>query len=159
MRNRISEGTGLASAIKARGGKILLRDGSAVTACSMYGNLGEALAGFTRSAFATMNGSALTGAFFFIYQTAAFVVPPFVLAWNLATGGPLGYALAETALPIWIRFRIHRRTGMPLRAIWTHALGIALYNAVIANSMFRFKIAKNAVWKNRAYAPGETAKT
>jgi len=157
VRNRISEGPALASAIKRAGDKILLRDGSRWTACSMYTSLGEAMTGFTRSAFATMNGSSLTAGFFFIYQTAVYVVPPFVLVGCLVTGsGPLALSVAATLLPIWIRFRIHARISMPLRWIWAHAASMALYNCVILNSFFRFKIAKNAVWKNRAYAPGES---
>lgn len=156
VRARISEGPLMASAVKRAGHRIVLADGSGCVSCGMYSGFRDAFAGFSRSVFATMGGSAFAAAFFVAFQTVFYVVPPLAALALAASGGagtPLFWqAAAASVVPLWMRARIHRRTGMPLRGVPLHALSMAVYNAVILNSFFRFRVAKKAVWKNRSYA-------
>lgn len=155
LKGKISEAGILAAAVKKMGKKILLRDGSDWIACAMYRGFGEAWGGFSRSVFATMGGSVGTAAFFIVFQTFLYILPYVTLVTNLRPGhgSPegIGFSLAAVALPIWIRYRIHRKIGMSLNLIGLHAVSIAAYNALIVNSFIHHRVRKNTSWKNRNY--------
>lgn len=162
LKNRISEGLVLAERVKSRGNRIVLADGSSVVSCSMYRGFGEAFRGFSRSVFASMGGSVLSAVFFVAVQTFAFLLPYATLAAALAAGpfdsaqgwrpAAAALSLLGVALPLWIRWRIHRRTGMSGGLVPFHALGILAYNAIILNSFYQFRIGKKTSWKDRSYA-------
>lgn len=153
---RISEGPLLAGRVKAAGHRIVLADGSAWVSCRMYGGFSETFAGFSRSVFASMGGSIGAMMFFLIVQTYIFHGPWALLAaawvldaWTPAAAAALGMAVA---LPVWMRLRIHLRTGMSLGWIWAHAVSIALYHAILINSFLKFRVFRNTSWKGRSYA-------
>jgi chlorobactene glucosyltransferase len=153
---RISEAPVLAARVKAAGFKIVLADGSRTTSCRMYAGWSEVYRGFSRSVFASMGGSIFALLFFVIVQTYVYHGPWMLLAWAAAAGSltpavsvTLGAAIV---LPIWMRWRIHRRTGMSARWIWAHAVSIALYHVILINSFLQYRIFRNTSWKGRSYA-------
>lgn len=157
---RISEGPLLAGRAKAAGFKIVLADGSAWTSCRMYRGWNETFRGFSRSVFASMGGSEFALLFFLIVQTYVFHGP-----WVLLTAGALGGSLTPAAgtalgisalIPLWMRWRIHRRTGMSMRWIWAHAVSIALYHVILVNSFLQYRVFRNTSWKGRDYAAPQT---
>lgn len=153
---RISEGPLLAGRIKAAGHRIVLADGSDRVSCRMYGGFAEAFSGFSRSVFASMGGSIGAMLFFLILQTYVFH-GPFVLiaaaftldAWTPAAATAL---TVSALLPVWMRLRIHRKTGMSRRWIWAHAVSIALYHTILINSFLKFRVFRSTSWKGRSYA-------
>lgn len=153
---RISEAPLLASRAKAAGFKVVLADGSAWTSCRMYSGWDQALHGFSRSVFASMGGSTAAFLFFLIVQTYVFHGPWALLAVTLLKGAmtpAIGVMLGlSIALPVWMRWRIHRRTGMSVRWIWAHALSIAMYHVILVNSFLQYRVFRNTSWKGRAYA-------
>lgn len=157
---RISEGPLIASRVKALGHRIVLADGSAWTSCRMYRGWNEVYRGFSRSVFASMGGSVFAAAFFLTVQTYVFH-GPFVLLTAALLRGALTPAVAvcltaAILLPIWMRLRIHLKTGMSLKWIWAHALSIALYHAILINSFLQYRVFRNTSWKGRSYAAPQT---
>lgn len=161
---RISEAPLLAGRVKSAGYKIVLADGSSFVSCRMYDGWAETRRGFSRSVFASMGGSVAALLFFLVVQTYVFHGPWVILAvaavqgaflpgapnaWTPETGVLLALSLL---LPVWMRWRIHRRTGMSLRWIWAHAVSIALYHTILLHSFLQYRIFKNTSWKGRAYA-------
>lgn len=156
IKDKISEGLILASRVKEKGYRIILADGSPWVSCSMYRGLRAAVAGFSRSIFASMGGSFLTMVFFLLFQTFVFLVPYGTLAFSLSpahfSGGDAALSLAAVFIPLWMRYRIHDRLGMPKRLVALHAVSILIYNVVIINSFIHFRIRRKTVWKDRSYA-------
>lgn len=156
IKARISEAPLIASAAKKTGGRILLLDGSRWVSCSMYKSFGEAYKGFTRSVFASMGASPVAVIFFLTLQTFMFHVPYVTLLWAVFTGqfstALFWGSLIAIAVPLWMRFRIHQRVGMPRRFIWPHGLSILLYHIVMLNSFIDYKFRRNTSWKSRTYA-------
>ncbi len=156
LKDKISEAGILAAGVKKLGKKIALRDGSDWVSCAMYRGFRETWSGFSRSVFATMGGSAGTALFFIAFQTFLYLVPyvTLILALRPGHGSAEGVltALGAIAIPIWIRFRIHRKIGMPLKLIGLHAVSVVLYNVIIVNSFLQYRVRKSTSWKNRNYA-------
>jgi chlorobactene glucosyltransferase len=153
---RISEGPLLAGRIKAAGHRIVLADGSAWVSCRMYGGFAETFSGFSRSVFASMGGSIGAMLFFLIVQTYVFHGPWALMiaasvldAWTPAAAAAL---TVSALLPVWMRLRIHLKTGMSLRWVWAHAVSIALYHAILINSFLKFRVFRSTSWKGRSYA-------
>lgn len=153
---RISEGPMIAGRVKSAGYRIVLADGSAWVSCRMYDGFEQTFEGFSRSVFASMGGSIGAMLFFLIVQTYIFHGP-----WALAAAAALNGAWtpvsaaaigAAVLLPVWMRLRIHLKTGMSLRWIWAHALSIGLYHAILINSFLKFRVFRSASWKGRSYA-------
>lgn len=153
---RISEGPLLAGRVKSAGFRIVLADGSDWVACRMYEGFRQTFDGFSRSVFASMGGSIAAMLFFLTVQTYVFHGPWALLLWGAATGTLTPAAAVclavSAALPVWMRWRIHRKTGMSVRWIWAHAFSIALYHAILINSFLRFRVFRATSWKGRSYA-------
>ncbi|MBF0253794.1 MAG: glycosyltransferase [Candidatus Omnitrophica bacterium] len=158
--NRISEAPVLAERAKNAGFRITLRDGSRWVSCQMYRGFRGVWEGFSRSLFATMGGSVLTAVFFTVFMTYLFLWPYVILGREAAFGGfgstEFAAALAAVLLPVWIRIRIHRRIGMPLKLTGFHALAVVGYLAIMFNSLIHYRFKKSTVWKNRRYDNPET---
>jgi chlorobactene glucosyltransferase len=157
---RISEGPLLAARVKAAGHKVVLADGSAWVSCRMYGGFAETFNGFSRSVFASMGGSIGAMLFFLIVQTYIFHGPLVLIAaasaldaWTPATAAAL---TVSALLPVWMRLRIHLKTGMSLRWVWAHAVSIALYHVILINSFLKFRVFRNTSWKGRSYVAPQT---
>ncbi len=153
---RISEGPLLAGRVKSAGYRIVLADGSDWVACRMYEGWTQTYRGFSRSVFASMGGSVAAMLFFLTVQTYVFHGPWALLAWGAISGDLTPAALVcigvSVVLPVWMRWRIHRKTGMSARWILAHAFSIGLYHAILINSFLQYRVFRNTSWKGRTYA-------
>ncbi|MCA9395773.1 MAG: glycosyltransferase [Candidatus Omnitrophica bacterium] len=159
LKNRISEGPLLASAVKKAGGKLILRDGSAKVSCAMYRGFRQAFRGFSRSVFASMGGSTAAVVFFLVFQTAVFILPFVYIAGGLFTGvwdDEARICLATVLIPVFMRFKIHTRIGMPLRTVVLHPFSILLYHWIMINSFVQYRFLRRTSWKGRSYGNPQT---
>lgn len=159
LKNRISEGPLLAVAVKAAGGKIILRDGSSKVSCAMYRGFKQAFHGFSRSVFASMGGSIFAVLFFLAFQTFVFILPyVFIFAgWHSGVwGDEARISLATILIPIFMRLKIHTRIGMSLKTIVLHPISILLYHWIMINSFMQYRFFKKTSWKGRLYGNPQT---
>lgn len=148
IRDQILDDVAMGRLLKQRGYRIALGDGDWVR-CRMYRGFGEMVAGFSKNAFAILNGSLALSAIFIATCIAFFLIPPTQLIADALGGALNGSAAATVALTVANLAMVNRRIGQPAWVALLYPLQIAIGIGVLLNSI-RWRYTGRARWKGRA---------
>ncbi|MDW8352530.1 MAG: glycosyltransferase [Anaerolineae bacterium] len=147
IRDRILDDVAMGKLLKQHGYRIALGDGDWVS-CRMYRGFREMLAGFSKNAFAILNGSLLMSAIFVAVCVALFLMPLAQLIAGALAGGvdwPAALAVGLTAANFAL---VNRRIGQPIWMALLYPAQIVVGIGILFNSI-RWRYTGRARWKGR----------
>jgi hypothetical protein len=150
VRADVLEDIGLARAVKRSGGRIALADGSRLAACRMYSTWPEAVAGYSKSLWASF-GTPAGAAAVVVLLLLLYAVPPVAAAALLIAGRPLPALVSLIAYACGVAGRIvsARATGgRPWPDALAHPVSIVVFGWLVARS-FRLRRGGRLTWRGR----------
>lgn len=160
LRNSILDDRDMALAVKAAGGRLLVRDGRDILSVRMYQSLGEIWAGWRKNAFVGSRGAFLLIPFailsFILMGVLPFLQLPYAMVQWLRSGGRRGgwlllASVLQTAIMVYSRRRIDRAFGLPVKYSVLNPLGFLVFAGILADSMWRSLTGQGVSWKGRQY--------
>jgi cellulose synthase/poly-beta-1,6-N-acetylglucosamine synthase-like glycosyltransferase len=155
----LAEDAALGRHLAGLGYRVRLVDGAGLLASEPHATLGEAWRANARTLLPLFFGSTALLGLTLAALTAAWVLPPAWLVFELATGTAPGAALAvlEVVLSLVPRWLADRRAGYPAWLVATHPLAVAgLVTSGLA-SLAWFRWRRRVDWRGRRYSISEAA--
>jgi chlorobactene glucosyltransferase len=166
MKSSLIDDRDMALAVKAAGGRLVLRNGMNLVSVRMYTNLREIWDGFTKNAFVGSRLPYLSIPLFalmgFVFGVLPWLLFPVGLVRWIFSGGKRGgrtllYSGLQMGFSTFARRRIDREFNVPEQYAVTTPLASIVVIGILLNSMRRSLSGKGVDWKGRNYA--DAAKT
>ncbi len=166
LRGSLLDDRDMALAIKAAGGRLVLRNGQNLMGVRMYTGLAEFWRGFAKNAFVGSRRPYLAIPFFVAtggwLGVGPFLQLPFALVRWLSSRGSKGgnlllLSLLQVVLLTLGRRRFDREMGVEWPYAPTEPLAALVFMGIMTDSMFRSLSRRGLAWKGRTYS--DAAKT
>lgn len=153
--DRVVEDLALARVVKSSGYTLVARTATDSVSCRMYQSTREVFDGFSKNAYVTFNENPGTAISAIVVMAATHILPPFLLARNLAqsrrSASSIGLPAVETGLGLLLRALVSSRTGFRLRDTVLAHLNAVAFIVITARSMWWRYSGGGYRWKGRSY--------
>jgi chlorobactene glucosyltransferase len=160
LRNSLLDDRDLALAVKANGGRLVLRNGRELVAVRMYRNFGEIWRGWRKNAFVGSRLSFVTVPVLILLCVIGGVLPflqvPYAVIQWLRTRGKQGKSLfiassLQVGAMLFTRGRLDRNLGLGRFYTVLNPLGMLVFAGILVDSMLRSLGGRGVNWKGRHY--------
>lgn len=155
VKDALVEDVWLARLVKARGFRVVVRDGFSVVSCRMYRSFREIWRGFSKNMFAGFSYSVPAISAVMMFNLAAYVLPLLVLLTGIfSRREPVAWVLMpglQLALAVGMRLILAVRFRLGLASAFFHFLGMGVVIAIAVNSVRWILSGQGAQWKGRTY--------
>ncbi len=161
LRDTLLDDRDLAQVVKRSGFRIRLEDGRDLVQVHMYEGLGEIWRGWRKNAYLGSRGG-LPFMLLMLIGLPMMMIVPFLLPLlgRLIKGGitsrELNVAASFELLPLLTyRILVNGWFRVPWYYVFTHPLGVALFEGILAQSTWRVLMRKGLDWRGRKYYVGK----
>lgn len=158
FKDTMHDGIRMPKAVRAKGHRTDLFDGSDLVSVRMYRGWRETWRGFAKNAYEGVGSPGLLVFLTLLHlggHAAAWIIAPLALAmgWSPLIWGP---ALAACGLQLAQRAMIARRVGHAWSSVWLHPVGVTLMTAVQWWS-WRLQRTGRRAWRGRVQGAGDAS--
>ena len=160
LRNSLLDDRDMALAVKAAGGRLMLRNGRDLLSVRMYRSFAEIWAGWRKNAFVGSRAAYLTVPLsilvcIFMGAMPFLQLPYALLKWTTSKGKQGKVLLSLSALQVvttvYSRRRLDESLGLPFQYSVLNPLGMLVFAGILSDSMWRSLTGRGLSWKGRSY--------